>query len=201
MNCTAPFVYSVSDTIITSSQSSICEGSVTIPGYSTPSVTSCVWWSCGTWKKTGDCSCKDSETIPGIEIWPDIYVAASATVNTTFGTDAVVSFTTSGPSQDFSETITIDSVDITLTALGVTSSFTIADEIELEVSSSGAFSASILLLPVEGDFEGAKWTLDTTLILCPEPSGGTAWLNLQCSISLSYEGYSTSVSFEMPITG
>ena len=204
MSCSGPFTYYLADTLIESSQSVTCQGSVTIPGYTTPGTTICYWdkISCGTWKKTGDCKTEwtDCYYYNGIELWPSIYVDGSATVNTTLGASEIITFTTEGPSASVTTTLTINSVVLTLSVSGITESFTIADTIVCYANSSGQFSATIALLPISGSNSGVSWSVDTDLLLCPTPSEGDAWLNLSCSFTVSEEGYSSTATMTLPIT-
>ena len=218
MSCSSAFAYSVTDTteLISSSQSVSCKGSVTVPSYSVPGVKMCAWYPSGwgsfsckwdvKWKKSLKCDwgvvkwSQSCWTTPSVQIWPSTTISGAATVDTKMSTDEVVTYNQSGPSQTYTYTLTIDSIYLTVTVAGLSINYTIANDINCVADSDGSFSATIDLTGFTYNYSGVSASFTNTILLCPTPSGGAAWLNVTSNISFSYLGYSANASLLMPIT-
>jgi len=214
--CDGGFSYSVAYTTfaISSNQSASCAGTLTIDSYSIPGYTMCCWYpvwggsKCCKWGWDVDCSWKkfikwdqSCWTTPSIEIWPTTTITGSTSMSTTMTWAQTISYTTDGPSSGETTSLTINSLIFSINIDGVAASWNIANGgIQCQADQDGNFSATINLDTISSSYDGIGYTWNNSLLLCPKPSDGAAWLNVTATLSFSYDGVTAGGTLVMPIT-
>ena len=231
MSCSSPFVFVAGIDYTAVNFTMGYSGNTTISAYTTPSVvTACVPCGytctqttcgpeclCGAFKWCQCCTqvCRawaikwcDCVTVPGIELWPKLDIAASMNIPMSFEMLAgeAVGVTLDGPIEATS--ITIKSFNLSLNVNG--QGFTIYVPITLTVEQmNGTFSVTIPLTSVSETYTAAGITyvidMSFNLLTCLTPTNGMGWLNIQIVGSLTAEGlvgvppYTTNFEFACPL--
>lgn len=220
MSCESPFVYVEASVEVTSDQTINETGSYTLPSYSIPSETVCMYvpahcdWYWGgwrgwdrkcSWQKASWCCCWNT---PTVQIWPSVTFSASASIIMEFVAESAVTLTVESPTTPIESTsIVIKSGTLTLQVNGTPFVLNLVpNQITLN-QENGSFSISIQLESFSTTFSSSgfeyDFSIDTELQFCLDPVPPVGWINLQlsCDLSTSYDGikYSTSFAIECPI--
>ena len=212
MSCSGVFTYSSFTTLYKSSQYTTFGGTASIPGYSigeSYTVRICYCPCCGWWGCSGWCCCQNVTESITIPLYPSIDVSGNGTMKSIIQAGEEITFTTSAPSNDTIYSFIITNIDINLVfVFGGTTVSTgnfelLPNNTAIEIDydkNSGTFDASVTLAEVNGEYEGVGMTLATYLLFCEQPTGGTAWVNLVGTISLTCEGITMATNFTFPLT-
>jgi hypothetical protein len=220
MSCDSPFVYTEFETTVTSCQNVGVSGSYTLPSYSTPSETVCVFvpphcdWYWGgwrnwerkcSWKGPSWCCCWGT---PSIQIWPSVTFSASANFVLEFVAGTSIALTVESPDTTVETTsIVIKSGTLLLSGDQFTAFLNIVPNQITITQENGSFSVSIELESFKTTYSADgfdyDFSFDTNLQFCLDPVPPVGWINLQLSCELGTEyldtDYSTSFAIECPI--
>ena len=210
MSCSSPFKYEESASAVAQPPNTFkLQGSYTLPSYTIPGypicepTVSCHW---GGWQHTdlecswGWCCCWSTPAIP---IWPSITFDGSIESTQTCTAEEAISFTVSGPSAP----VTVEEVSYTnnklIMGIDGTNIDILLPDLDLDVDSSGSFSADVPIGSVSTSFEedgiGYSLAIDAEFLFCLDPTPPQGWLNikLSCSMSCTIEGVNYEQQFDV----
>ena len=228
MSCSSPFVYDQTLSYSATAYTLTFEGSTTVQGYSTPSVTVCApCYNCTNEECFGGCVCNKWKWCKcctkvckawafswcdcvneSVTLWPELNISASIDIPMTYDLAAGYTITaTTPPSPVEIASYTFEAFTFEITVNGIPISIPIPCSLTVS-ETNGSFETTVPITSINESYsdDGIDYSIDFSFnfLLCLTPTGGMAWLNLQVvgTVTASYENIvpvKTSFTIACPI--